>query len=131
MPQLQSIVLTDRESVPVNHTFVPRDIREGVGTVIESLGTPIGEPKLAISLRKLNGKYRGRLVLDVPVVVTETINGVNNPMIARRAVADLTIVFDEKSSLQERKNLVGMLASALDSSKVLVNDSFTKLEGVY
>lgn len=53
MPQLQNIVLTDRATTPVNHTFVPRDIdRNGVATVVESTGVPVGENQLSISLTR-------------------------------------------------------------------------------
>lgn len=131
MPQLQSVVITDRETTPVNHTLVPRDIAGGVGVVVESSGVSVGELKLSVSMRKSAAKFRGRLVLDSPVVATEVINGISSPKVIRRAIANVEFVFDELSTLQERNNLVGMLASALVTSKVLVNDAIVKLEGVY
>jgi len=133
MPQLQNVVLTDRASTPVNHTFVPRDIVNGVGTVTETNGVPVGEPRLSVSLRRTsqNGKYKGELKLAVPVVANQIVNGVTVPTVVRTAFADLTVTFDPLSTEQERKDIIGMLQSSLDASKVLVNDTFVKLQGVY
>ena len=133
MPQLQNTVLTDRATpTPVDHTFIPRDIRADVGTVIETSGVPVGDSRMSVSLRKLpSGKYKAELKLAVPVVVNETINGVTVPKVARTAFADVTFTFDQLSSEAERNNLVGMLASALGTGKTLVNDTVVKLQGVY
>lgn len=135
MPQLQSIVLTDRATVPVNHTFVPRNILQpnsvGVVGVPTTDGVSIAEPRLTVSYRKQGDKHRGRLVLTIPVVQTEIINSVSRPFVVRTAVADLSVTFAEGSTEAERNNLIGMLASALATSKTLVNDAFVKCETVY
>ena len=133
MPQLQNLILTDRTPVtPVNLTFVPRDIdAQGVGSVINSAGTPIGEKRCTVSMKKRNNRYHGEVRLTLPVVVTETINGVASPAVVRTAYAALTVTFDEKSTEQERTDCIGMMSSALSTSKVLVNDALVKLEGVY
>lgn len=133
MPQLQSIVLTDRETTPVNHTFVPGQIDQpnNVGVVVETTGVPVGEPTLTISMRKVGEKLHGRLTLSIPQVQTQVINGVSNPLVVRTAVADLSVKYAVTSTLQERANLVGMLYSALATSKTLVNDALVKGEGVY
>lgn len=130
MPQLQNVVLTDRAGTPVNHTFVPRDIVSGVATVVEFSGVPIGESRLTLSLRR-TAKYKGRMVLTVPVVQTETINGITSPKVVRTAIAEVNFTFDPTSTEQERKDLIGMLESALGSSKTLVNDTYVKLQNVY
>lgn len=132
MPQLQNIVLTDRAATPVNHTFVPLDIQNSVGTVVESTGIPIGQNALSVSLRQTaGGRYKGVLKLVLPIVQTQTVNGVSSPVVVRTAYADLTFSFDASSTEQERKDMVGMLASSLDPAKVLVNDTIVKLQGVY
>lgn len=133
MPQLQNLVLTDRTPVtPVNLTFVPRDIdAKGVGLVVNSAGTPIGEKRCSVSMSKRNNRYHGEVRLTLPVVVTETINGVSAPVVVRTAHVALTATFDEKSTEQERKDAIGLMASALETGKVLVNDALVKLEGVY
>ncbi len=134
MPQLQSAVLTDRATpTPVDHTFTPRDIRDGVGTAIETSGVPIGNSRLSVSLRQTTpgGRYKAEVKLAVPVVVNETINGVTVPKVARTAFADVTFTFDPTSTSAERNNIVGMLADALGTGTALVNDTVVKLEGVY
>lgn len=133
MPQLQNLVLTDRESTPVDHTFVPRDIVNGVATVIETSGVPVGNSRVSLSLRQTagSGRYKATMQVAIPVVVNETINGVTNPKVARTAYADVTWTFESTSTEAERNNLVGMLASALAANKTLVNDTVVKLQGIY
>lgn len=133
MPQLQNLVLTDRTPVtPVNFTFVPRDIDpNGVGAVVFSSGTPIGEKRCTVLMKKRNNRYHGEVRLSLPVVVTETINGVASPVVVRTAHVALTATFDEKSTQQERDDAIGMLSSGLAVSKILINDALVKLEGVY
>lgn len=129
MPALQNISLNDR--VPVAHSFVPRDIKNGIGLVVANGGTPIGEERLTVSMKKTGARYRGALRLAVPVVVNEVINGVTRPTVARTAYVDINVNFDETSTETERTNIIGMLADALGTGKVLVHNAFVKLEGVY
>lgn len=132
MPQLQNLVLTDRATTPVAHTFVPRDIRDNIGTVVESSGIPIGDSRFTISTtRTAQGKCKSRAQLTVPVVQTQTVNGVSTPVVVRTAYVDVTFTFDATSTEQERKDVVGMFQSAFDASKVLVNDAIVKQQGVY
>jgi len=131
MPDLQSIAVNDRESTPITHTFTPRSKENGVGITGESSGVPVGENTLSVSMRKVGSKYKGRLRIVMPVVVTQTIDSVDSPLVTRTAYADLQVTFDESSSTQERDNLIGMLADSLGTAKTLVNDSLVELEGVY
>lgn len=133
MPTLQSVVLTDRAATPVNHTLTPsgRVPSTGVATVSKSDGTLIGEKKLSISTRRSGGKSKTRLLLTLPTVATEVINGVSNPKVLRTAYVDVTFTFDQYATEQERKDAVGMIQSAFDPSKVLVNDTIVKNEMVY
>lgn len=132
MPAIQNTVLTDRAGTPVNHTFVPQNVVQGIGTVVESTGVPVGNSRLSVSLRKTEtGRFKSTVQLAVPVLVTEVINGVSQPKVVRTAYANATFTFDETSSLQERKDLVGMFQSSLDPSKLLVNDTVIGLQGVY
>lgn len=131
MPQLANLILTDRATTPVNHTFTPRDVVSGVGAVVESSGVPIGNNTFTIGVTKTPaGRYKATVRLAVPVIVTETINGVARPAVVRTSYADLAFTFDATSSEQERKDVVGMLASSLDVSK-WTNDVLTKLQAVY
>lgn len=132
MPTLQNLVLTDRAATPVNHTFVPRDIVNGLGTVVETGGVPIGENRVSLALNKTStGRYKAVLKYAFPVTQTQTINGVSTPVVVRTAYADITFTFDATSTEQERKDAVGMVYSSLDAGKTLVNDMLIKLQGVY
>lgn len=132
MPALANIVVNDRATTPVAHTFTPRAPQGDVAIYVESTGIPKGDRRFTMSVRELNGgKYRCRLVLTNPVLVTETINGVASPKLARTAFAAVEFTFDAYSTEQERKDTIGLLANALAASVTQVNDSFTKLEGVF
>lgn len=130
MPQLQDLVLTDRKATPLNHTFTNGSITNGVAMLEEYTGVPIGSPKVSISLRKTAGKIKGRLVLAVPVVQDNVVSGVANPTVIRTAIADLQVTFDQKSSEAERNDLMGMLASSLQTTKIMVHDSFVKTQNI-
>jgi len=132
MPALQSISINDRATpTPVAHVFQPRDVQNGTGLVVSNSGVPVGEEKLTVSMRKSASKFRGKLTLTVPVVQTETVNGISIPVAVRTAYATLDVTFDDTSSTQERTNLIGMLADALGTSKTLVHNTLVGLEGVY
>jgi len=133
MPQLQSVVLTDRSTpTPNNWTFVPRDIVQNVGTVVFSSGVPIGDSRMTVSTkRNSSGKYKSEIRMVIPVVQNQTINGVVSPVVVRTAYVNLDFTFDQTSTEDERNSVVGLLQSALGSSKTLVNDAVVKLEGVY
>lgn len=131
MPQLQNLVLTDREATPVNHTFTPRDIVSNVGAVVESSGVPVGDNRFTISLRQVNNRYKATIQMSVPVVQNQTVNGITTPVVVRTAFADLTFTFDAQSTTQERTNLVGMLQSAMATNKALFHDTVVGLQGVY
>lgn len=132
MPQLTSLAIDDRETTPVTHTFVPRSLENGVALFVETDGTPIGDSSVTVSMRKSGlDKFKARIVLAVPVVVDETINGVVDPKVARVGYADVTFTFASKSSLQERKNVVGMLADALAADQTFIDSVCTGLEGIY
>lgn len=136
MPALQNLVLTDRATpTPVNHTFVPDGIdQQNVGAVVNSgaSGVPAGAERFTISMRKGgDNRYKGKLKLTLPILVTETINGVSVPKVARQTIVNVSFDFDERSTEQERKDAVGMTYSALDSSKVLVNDTLTKVQSIW
>lgn len=132
MPALQSVVLTDRATTPVNHTFVPFDKQNGVGIVAESSGVKVGDSKFSVSAkRQPSGRYKAMLKLEVPVLENEVVNGITIPTVTRSAFATVEFSYAGNSSTQERNNIVGMIASALATSKILVNSTVVDLEGVW
>lgn len=132
MPALQSLVLTDRATTPVDHTFVPvGEDASGVYALEESASTGVGRKRFTISARRVNGKHKVRCVLTVPTAQTETINGVDNPKVVRTGFAELSFTFDRASTTQERKDIVGMAQSALDAAETLTNDALIEMESIY
>jgi hypothetical protein len=133
MPQLAPVVLTDRSTpTPEDHTFLPRDIEKGTGTLTESSGVPIGDNRLSItSVRSSTGRYKPKLSLAFPIVETQTINGIDSPKVVRTAYADVSFSFEETSSEEERNNVVGLVQDALSADKPVINDAIVKLQSVY
>ena len=131
MPQLQNLVLKDRAATPKDHTFTPRNIADGVGESVETTGVPVGESRHSISLRRTSDRYKITQKLAVPVVAAQIINGISTPVVVRTAYVSVTFDFASTSSEAERNDLVGMLQSSYDPSKILVNDTIVKLQGVY
>lgn len=132
MPALQNLVLTDRASTPVNHTFTPFDLKDGVGTVVESSGVKVGDSKFSITSRKTgNGRYKAVVKLEIPKVENAVVNGIDTPTVTRIAYATVEFSFHESSTTAERNNVVGMLASSFEKAKALVDKTIVDLEGVW
>lgn len=131
MPALQTISLNDRETTPVVHAFIPNNRDNGVATVTRSNGVGVGDETLTVSSKWVGTKRKARMVLAVPVVQTQTINGIATPVVVRTAYAEINFTFDKTSTTQERKNLVGMLQDSLTATKTLVNGAVIDMEGIY
>jgi hypothetical protein len=116
----------------VAHTFTPRNIEGGVGTVVESTGVPIGDKRVTVSLNKTStGRYKAVLKGVFPVVQDQVVNGITSPTVVRTAYSEIHFAFDERSTEQERKDVVGMMESALKATSNLTNGVFVSLEGIY
>jgi len=127
-----NLVVKDRASTPVDHTFTPAgDDANGVHVFLERDGVPAGDGRFTASLRSSQGKWRPTLRMQIPVVQSQDINGVITPVVVRTAYAELNLVFDSTSTEQERKDLVGMFANALASSQTMVNDLIVNLNDIY
>jgi hypothetical protein len=129
MPNFTALTLTDRGAV--THLFNPR-VEEANGvfrfTKAGANGVPVGESHLRVSLRETPATYKVRLKLDIPVVQTETINGIDNPKVVRNGVADVTFTFARTSSTAERELIVGLLANALLATQTNLDSVITDLE---
>lgn len=131
MPAITNLILTDRATTPVNHTFVPEGIPNGVATLVESDGVKVGDKKFTIAKRKNANRRKVHLRMVVPVVATETINGISEPKVVRTAYANIDFNFDVRSTRQERDDLVGMLYTALADGAAMVDKAVVDLEDVY
>lgn len=132
MPSMTTIALADREATPVTHTFQPSTPQNGVARLVNGIsGIPVGNESLTVSTRPSGRRIKTKMVLTMPVVQTETISGVSKPVVVRVAYAEVVFTVEDTSSLQERKNLVGLTYAALASGQVTMNDVFTNLNPLY
>jgi hypothetical protein len=132
MPNPSTITLTDRDST--DHVFDPsREEANNVQrfTKADANGVKIGESHLRVSLRETPSNYKVRLKLDRPTVVTETINGVDNPKVVRVSMADATFTFARNSTADERKEIIGLMADALAPDQTLLNAVILDLKGFF
>lgn len=133
MPSMANVVLTDRAGTPVNHTFTPQGKEgESGGRYTKAGASSLGDYTFKISPRKTpGGRRKIDLDLSLPVLVTETINGVNSYTVARTARASATFDFAPDTTLQERKDIVGMFYTALAAATAQVDSVLTVGENVW
>lgn len=127
-----NLVINDRALTPVAHTYTPDgDDANGVHVYSEKTSVPVGNPRYTASLRTSNGKFRPTVKLSIPVVQTQTINGVASPVVVRTAYAEVNFTFDGLSSEQERADCVGLLVNSLAASQTQLNDMIVKLSDIW
>lgn len=128
-----NIVVKDRTSpTPVDRTFTPDgDDANGVHVFSEKTGVPAGNARITASLRQSAGKYRPTIRLTLPIVQTQTLNGISTPVVVRTAYADVSFTFDALSSVQERADAVGMTANSLLAAQTMLNDMLVNLSDIY
>lgn len=133
MPALQSLILTDRQATPANFTLLPVKMEGNMGTVAlaDTSGALLTEKRFQIGQRRSGDRIRTTLKLRIPVIVTETINGVSSPRVARESFVDCVFNFPADASEAERNDVVGMFASALATTKALVHDTVVKQQAVW
>lgn len=127
-----NLVINDRAGTPVAHTYSPDgDDTNGVHLYSEKTSVPAGNPRFTASLKYSGGKYRPTLRLTVPVVQTQTINGVASPVVVRTAYVELNATFDALSSTQERADAIGLMANAMATAQTQINDLLVNLSDIY
>lgn len=127
-----NLVINDRAAIPVAHTYSPDgDDTNGVHVFSEKTSVPAGNPRYTAALRSSNGKYRPSVKLQIPVVQTQTINGITSPVVVRTAYAEVNFTFDALSTTQERADAVGLLVNSLAAAQTQVNDMIVNLSDIY
>jgi hypothetical protein len=128
MSAFAPIVLKD--FADVEHTFNPRDIKNGVATYVESTGVPVADKTVSVSVnRTTTGRMKITYKAAIPIVQDVTINGVSKPTVVRTGYADISFTFDSTSSLTERRDFRRLIVTALDDSGL--EDSIDLLATVY
>lgn len=132
MPSLTTISVNDRESTPVAHVYESQGKdANGVVSLAVPASVKIGEEKLRVSTRISGSNRKVRWLMTDPVLVTETINGVDRSVVERTGFANLEFTFHETSTTQERANLVGKLANLLLASQTDATSVNVDLESVW
>lgn len=124
-----NMVLKDRTSpTPVDHTFSPDgDDANGVHVYSEKTGVPAGNSRITTSLKQSGDKYRSVVKTSIPVVATQTINGVSSPVVVRTIHLETTMRVENTSTTQERADAVGIHSNALATANTQVNDLLVNL----
>lgn len=135
MGAITTITAADAAATPVTHSFEPSRIDGDVAKFTEKTATHAsGYWPLTVSLREpsaSNGSrvYRSQVNLALPILVTETINGVSVPRVAYTMRVNVEFILPNDSTLQNRKDLRKLTVGILDHA--LVKDAIENLNPIY
>lgn len=111
MPDISTIVVPDAATTPVNHTFNKVKVNGDTAYFIEqSNASALGYWPLTLTNRApLAGQteklYRSKMSLAIPVVVSETINGIGRPILEYTSRYNVESIVPAAATLQNRKDL--------------------------
>lgn len=115
MPSIASIVLADGQTTPVNHTFAPKEIKDGVTFLEDRVsGVPAGYPTLSLSMKA--GASGGEPITRHSVKLVLPTLDTTNPLAPIKAYdnsAFLDFACARRGSVQERTNLCAYLYNSL------------------
>lgn len=133
MPAKASLVLTDRAATPVAHTFVPYGVEgDAGGRYQKAAAAAIGDYIFSVNPRVTpNGRRKVDVKLSLPVLQTETINGISSYKVVRANRIVVSCDFANDSTLQERKDIVGMMYTALAAATSQVDSVLTAGENLW
>lgn len=138
MPAIAAVVINDGATTPVAHTFSPVTIDAmGVAKWADrSGGIALGFPVLSLNVKapsKESRNYKLTMKISTPILeVTSpsTATGIQPaPTLAYTPLADVTVTFNERTTLQERKNVNAYLKNALAHANW--TSAVESLEGQY
>jgi hypothetical protein len=122
---MANIVVPDAASTPVDHTFVPVDLVDGLAHWQErAADSSVGYWDLnlrsrAPSKRDGTGVYKVTTSLRIPVVADETVNGIVMPKLVRFHQISVTHFMPADGLLQERKDVRKILSGIINDSQYL------------
>lgn len=115
MPQLADMILKDH--LAANHTFKPRGVVDGIATLVESTGVPIGDRRVSFAQqRTTTGRHKATVRFVVPIVQNTVVNGISKPAVVRTSYVDMTFTFDGASSADERADVLWFAYSFLENA---------------
>lgn len=124
MAAIASLVLADGAATPVNHTFTPVNVVNGVASWKDkSGGVPAGYPQVTLSVRepsKASSTFKVQAKITVPKL--ETSPNFLVPTEAYRNLMNIDVVMHERCTDQDRKDLYAygknLLAHAILGSAI-------------
>lgn len=118
MPQLASITINDGATTPVAHVFAPVTTDGQAASLAERVGSPFAYPKMGISVRPPvnNGQGLYKVALSLNLPVTKTVEG--SPMLDFEHKVKVEILLSERSTGQNRKDALALMANLLASATV-------------
>lgn len=134
MPAFASLTLNDGQTTPVAHTFAPNVLNGELATYADrSGGISLGYPVISIMATEPSkgsriSKVRAKIVLPVLETATGTTSGGFAPVPTKAfdLTADITFFIPERSSLQNRKDILAyaknLLGNAIATSLVETQD---------
>lgn len=127
MAAIANVVINDGLSTPVAHTFAPVTIdAQGVAKWADrSGGISVGFPTLSYSLKSPTGSSKSyKMTAKVTLPVLEqtspsTATGIQPaPVVAYNLIANIEMVLPERSTTQDRKNLLAYAKNFLATASV-------------
>lgn len=141
MSAIANIVVNDGLATPVAHTFAPAKTQADMAVLEDRIsGIYIGYNRLTYQLTRPTGSSNGAtrnlklsIKIETPkleVVSNSTVSGISPaPTISYRPVAEVLATFPERSTLQDRKDLLAFLKNVL--ANAFSTDAFEKFELPY
>lgn len=130
MPNRAPVVLQDASDA--NHTFNPAGLTDtGTDLFLSSTGTPIADKRLTVSIKDTAKRKSAQVKLTLPVVQTETVNGISSPVVVRSAYVTLDVSFDRRSTDAERADAVAFISSATLDTQTLLQSVLVDLERLF
>lgn len=128
MAAIANVVINDGLATPVAHTFAPVTIdAQGVAKWADrSGGISVGFPTLSYSLKNPTGNSKSyKMTAKVTLPVLEqtspsTSTGIQPaPVVGYNLIANIEIVLPERSTTQDRKNLLAYVKNFLANASVV------------
>lgn len=119
MGQIATISVND--SSAASHDFIPHSRENGVTRFEEkSASSALGYYPMRVSLKENGDGSVDRFMLDLsmPVVSTQTVNGVDSPTVVRTLRAKVEFTLPTGSTLSERQDLNAFVQNLLGNAAI-------------
>jgi len=129
-----TVTVNDRETTPVAHNFVPAGDNESGLAIFREPGVVFAADSiLSLGLRGLkgNGRLRPYARLYLPIYQTETVNGIASQKFVDSCIVEISASYGRTTTLQQRKNAIGMAYNLLAPAQTLLDKLFTQNDPIW